>query len=152
MVKKRKVGRIVLAVFLMLIVLTCATIPIANNLIAYGIKKDLERCPLPEGAEFCAAISAAGKLNGNGNGMQYLGAILLQSDLNLQEIINHYSKFRTDDWDYLVQEQKGNKVDIVEHKDISFNSPIDENDSYYVVYTWGTTACDFLIFADIRGY
>lgn len=152
MIKKQKVGRIGFAVFLMLIVLACATVPIANNLIAYRIKKNLERCPLPKGAEFCAAISAAGKLNGNGNGMQYLGAILLRSNLNLQEIANHYSKFQTGDWDYLVQEQRGNNVDIAEHKDISFNCPIDENDSYYIVYTWGTTACDFLIFADIRGY
>lgn len=39
--------------------------------------------PRPPGTELIASYSQAGKLVGNGNGMRYLGAILITSDLTL---------------------------------------------------------------------
>lgn len=152
MINKRKTGKTVLSALIAVIIFVCAVVPAANNFIAYRIKKDLERCPLPEGAELCASVSAAGKLDGNGNGMQYLGAILIRSHSNLQDIRSHYTKFRTGPWDHLVREQRGNRVDIIEHQDISFDILMYENDTYYIVYTWGTAVSDFLVFADIRGH
>ena len=48
------------------------------------------------------SISRAGKLTGNGNGMQYFGAILIRSDLSLEELDAYYSRYRSNEWECLV--------------------------------------------------
>ena len=47
-------------------------IPLINNHTAYKVEKKLCETPLPEKTELIESISRAGKLTGNGNGMQYL--------------------------------------------------------------------------------
>ena len=51
------------------------------------MEKELCETPLPEKTELIESISRAGKLTGNGNGMQYFGAILIRSDLSLEELV-----------------------------------------------------------------
>ena len=48
------------------------SIPLINNHTAYKVEKKLCETPLPEKTELIESISRAGKLTGNGNGMQYL--------------------------------------------------------------------------------
>ena len=52
------------------------SIPIVNDYCAYMVEKELCATPLPENTQLIDSVSKAGKLTGNGNGMQYLGAIL----------------------------------------------------------------------------
>lgn len=47
-------------------------------------------------------FSQARKLIGCGNGMQFFGAILIKSDLSLEEIDSHYSAYRDVEWEYIV--------------------------------------------------
>ena len=63
------------------------SIPLINNHTAYKVEKELCETPLPEKTELIESISRAGKLTGNGNGMQYFGAILIRSDLSLEELV-----------------------------------------------------------------
>ena len=61
----------VIAVFLILLMLLIG-IPVGNDLIASRVTKSLRNTPLPDNTEIIEYTSKAGKLDGNGNGMQYL--------------------------------------------------------------------------------
>ena len=71
------------------------SIPLINNHIAYKVEKALCEIPLPEETELIESLSQAGKLTGNGNGMQYFGAILIRSELSLEELDAYYSDYRS---------------------------------------------------------
>ena len=77
------------------------SIPLINNYTAYKVERALCEIPLPEEAELIESLSQAGKLTGNGNGMQYFGAILIRSDLSLKELDAYYSGYRSNEWDCL---------------------------------------------------
>ena len=62
------------------------SLPLINNHTAYKVEKALCEIPLPEETELIESLSQAGKLTGNGNGMQYFGAILIRSELSLEEL------------------------------------------------------------------
>lgn len=49
------------------------SIPLINNHSAHKVEKTLCETPLPEKTELIESLSRAGKLTGNGNGMQYFG-------------------------------------------------------------------------------
>ncbi len=71
---------------------------VANNDIANEVENTLRETPLPEETELLDSVSMAGKLVGNGNGMQYFGAILLESELSLEELNDYYSEYRQNEW------------------------------------------------------
>ena len=83
------------------------SLPLINNHTAYKVEKALCEIPLPEKTELIESLSQAGKLTGNGNGMQYFGAILIRSELSLEELETYYSDYRSNEWEYLVEIQKG---------------------------------------------
>lgn len=117
------------------------------------MKKTLEDTPLPWHTEVCDAVCVAGKLNGNGNGMQYFGGILIKSDLTLKELENYYAKYRQNEWEYIVEPQIGSEIEQVEHKHIEFSylngKEEKERMDYYIVYTWGSSKVLFSDF-DLR--
>ena len=98
--KKLKLVGILVAVVLIGGVISISFI---NNNTAYKVEKELCETPLPEKTELIESISRAGKLTGNGNGMQYFGAILIQSELSLKELDDYYSDHRSNEWEYLVE-------------------------------------------------
>ena len=81
--KKLEIVRILAAAILIGGVIS---IPLINNHTAYKVEKPLCEIPLPEETELIESLSQAGKLTGNGNGMQYFGAILIRSELSLEEL------------------------------------------------------------------
>ena len=108
---------------------------------------------LPDKTEIVDALSSAGKLIGNGNGMQFFGAILIKSELTLEELNNFYSKYRENEWSYIVEKQVSNNIAFIEHRDLKFKAlKVDEQlINYYIVYTWGSS--DYpLSDLDIRGH
>ena len=84
------------------------------------MEKELCETPLPEKTELIESISRAGKLTGNGNGMQYFGAILIQSELSLKELDDYYSDHRSNEWEYLVEIQGGQSIDVIDHETLNF--------------------------------
>ena len=81
--KKLEIVRILAAAILIGGVIS---IPLINNHTAYKVEKALCEILLPEETELIESLSQAGKLTGNGNGMQYFGAILIRSELSLEEL------------------------------------------------------------------
>ena len=55
---------------------------------------------MPERTEIIDSVSLAGKLVGNGNGVQYFGAILLKSKLSLNDLEDYYSVYQKNEWSY----------------------------------------------------
>ena len=78
------------------------SIPLINNYTAYKVERVLCDISLPEEAELIESLSQAGKLTGNGNGMQYFGAILIRSELSLEELDAYYSDYRRNKGQWLL--------------------------------------------------
>ncbi|MBQ8278431.1 MAG: hypothetical protein IJZ23_01150 [Roseburia sp.] len=142
-----KVTGIAFAVFLILFIIS---IPIVNNYSATVIEKKLSALPLPEQTEYIESVSKAGKMTGNGNGMQYLGAILIESELTLEELDNYYSLYRENEWDCIVEEQIGQEIAFIEHRTLVFDTKLTAEKKYYVIYSWGNGITPFSEL-DIRG-
>ena len=82
--------RFTLLAFLIIIILFNTIIYIVNNNIANGLKYKLLECPLPPNSELIDSASIAGKILGNGNGMQWFGIILVNSDITKDELSEWY--------------------------------------------------------------
>ena len=121
------------------------SISFINNNIAYKVEKELCETPLPEKTELIESISRAGKLTGNGNGMQYFGAILIQSELSLKELDD-----RSNEWEYLVEIQEGQSIDVIDNETLNFGKEINDA-GYYIVYSWESEN-SLLKELDIRGH
>ena len=126
------------------------SLPLINNHTAYKVEKALCEIPLPEETELIESLSQAGKLTGNGNGMQYFGAILIQSELSLKELDDYYSDHRSNEWEYLVEIQEGQSIDVIDHETLNFGKEINDA-GYYIVYSWESEN-SLLKELDIRGH
>ncbi len=149
----KKIGRIVLSVLsILFLAILCfiISIPVTNNCIAANVAMELSSLPLPEQTQSIEKISRAGKLIGSGNGMQYFGAVLLKSDLSLDELTAYYSGIAEDGRHYTVERQTGKQIEVIEHGSMEFHSDIDAS-NYYILYAWGSHPG---IFADLdlRGH
>ena len=145
--KRLKVVGVLAAVVLIVGVIS---IPFINNHSAYIVEKVLCEIPLPEEAELIESLSQAGKLTGNGNGMQYFGAILVRSDLSLEELDAYYSDYRSNEWEYLVETQERQPIEVIDHGTLQFTEEIKDS-GYYIVYSWGSGNSP-LEELDIRGH
>ena len=132
----KKILLVTICIIIISSLLYVVLIPLINNHYAKQIERELLETPLPEKTEIFDSVSWAGKLVGNGNGVQYFGAILLKSKLSLNDLENYYSAYQKNEWSYVVEPQKGQNVEVVEHGMIRFSKKIDD-DSYYIVYSWG---------------
>lgn len=112
------------------------SIPIVNDYCAYMVEKELCATPLPENTQLIDSVSKAGKLTGNGNGMQYLGAILIQSELTMEQLDSYYSRYRENEWEYLVTVQTSRDLSFIELDQLRFSQEVTA-DGYYIVYSWG---------------
>lgn len=153
---KRTFLILVIVVFALLMV-SYIGIVITNNSIADKIEKDLAGHQLPTNTELVDSISIAGKLTGNGNGMQYMGAILVDSDLSEMELKEYYSS----EFEYVeIRKQETADIDFIHTGNYSFNNFSETNNgSYYSIACWddsrrekfGDFICELLDF-DIRGH
>ena len=114
---------------------------VANDASARRVEKTLLALPLPEDTEVLASISAAGKLTGNGNGMQYLGAALLESDLEEEALASWYGELsETEEAAGMVlylEPQEGLRIRQAEHRRLSCAAPEEGSNPRYILYAWG---------------
>ncbi len=146
----KKIILISISILVFSIFVFAFTIFASNNNVANNVAKRLEDIPLPENTQYIENVSRAGKMVGNGNGMQYFGAILIKSELPLEQLKNHYSNFAENEWDCIVENQLNNSIQAIESGDLEFKSEI-SSDNYFIVYSWGSNKNVFADF-DIRGH
>lgn len=125
---------IILLALVLFPIITYSTIVITNNYLADQIEKDLVEFEVPEQTTLLDSVSLAGKLSGNGNGMQYMGAVLVNSNLGAEELKAHYSG----GFEYIeVKEQKSEKIDFVNSNLYSFDYNIEDvQGTYYSIYCY----------------
>ncbi|MBQ4348042.1 MAG: hypothetical protein IJC79_00300 [Clostridia bacterium] len=118
-------------VFILLIPIVFTTsIMITNNCIADKVERELSAIEMPNKTTFVDSLSIAGKIYGNGNGMQYIGELLITSDLSEEEINKHYKKFNEE-----ITVKKQNSAQVIEseyYEKYQFAN-FDETQQYYKV-------------------
>lgn len=149
----KKILKILVFLFIGIIVLIlglCILAPIVNNRAAKRAADHLQSLPLPGKTEFVEARSAAGKLTGNGNGMQYFGTILIKSELSQSELETYYGGYAKEEWECIVEKQEDQKIRVIEHGSLHFKSEI-SGGNFYIVYSWGSNDSIFHEL-DLRGH
>ena len=151
----KRIFIISLIVMFVLPIISYIGIVVTNNSIADKIEKELVSYELPTNTKLVDSVSVAGKLTGNGNGMQYMGAILVDSYLSKEELKEYYSS----KFDYIeVNEQETENLDFIQN--VSFDADIVSGDkTYYSIICWddnrreilGDFISELLDF-DIRGH
>ncbi len=153
----KRILLVLVIVIALLPVVSYIGIVVTNNYIADKIEDDLVAYELPTNTELVDSISIAGKLTGNGNGMQYMGAILVQSDLSKDELREYY----TSDFEYIeVRKQDTANIEFVHSNDYSFSEFSKTNkDNYYCVICWDSNRSELfgdfitvLLDFDVRGH
>ena len=108
-----KIGISLLVLIILAPILLYAGITLTNDSIARRVEDELTAYPLPRETELVGSVSAAGHLVGNGNGMQYMGAVLVVSSLTEEELTAYYSE----SFDFVeVREQTSAKIESLNGK------------------------------------
>lgn len=149
--KKIRVLGITIVTLIVLLVGAIIAIPISNDIIANKITQNIKEIPLPDNTQYVESFSKAGKLVGNGNGMQYLGGILITSELSLEELQSYYTQHANGEGNCIVEKQTDKNISFIEHGSVSFTTDIDA-DSYFIVYSWHTDINPFWADLDLRAH
>lgn len=153
----KRLFKILIAIVIILPIVLYIAIVITNNGIADKIEKKLTSHEMPDNTVLVDSISVAGKLVGNGNGMQYMGSILVESDLSTEELKEYYSS----EFDYIeVRKQATAELDFINPDNYSFSGfKAEAEKPYYSVTCWddkrAKTFSGFiegLLDLDIRGH
>lgn len=148
----KKIAKVAYIIFI-LVILFIISCPIVNNITARFVISDVKSVPLPPNTQVAEQFSRAGKIVGDGNGMQYLGVVLMESDLSLEELDQYYSSYREAEWEYIVEVQDTQNVDTLEnvHCDPYTLKTDISTGQYYIVYSWGSGISPFRDL-DLRGH
>lgn len=134
MYKKNKAALIIISAVVFIAVCFCVSVPVVNDLHAKKVADGLSDLPLPENTRIAEKTSAAGKLWGNGNGMQYMGALLIESSLPLEKLESFYSESGIEYCS--VSRQSRQEITVTDHGELGFKTEIN-SDNYYIVYASG---------------
>lgn len=138
------------------IVLFNVVVYFANNMVAKGLEKRLLDYPLPPDTDMIESCSIAGKLYGNGNGMQYYGIMLIKSELPIEDIIAHYNDDSQDTYPVFVTKQESPV--IFDGYDYVFEKFPDDANCYMLkLYSDSVIGCEGTLWegilnSDLRGH
>jgi hypothetical protein len=160
---KRTLFTIILipVILLRLVVTPYIVVPILNNISLSGFSRQIYKYPLPQNTVFIEKEAVCGKLNGNGNGMDFFACFVIKSDMSIEQLSQYYKdkKFKPAKKDKKhvvgieVMPVNGEQLitDYVKYEKVRFSKLKDINDysGYYVVmiYDGGYSAL-----FDIRGH
>jgi hypothetical protein len=160
---KRMLFAIVLipVILLILVVTPYIVVPILNNITLSSFSKQIYDYPLPQNSVLIEKEAVCGKLNGNGNGMDFFACIVIKSEMSIEQISQYYKdkklkpakKDKKHVVDIEVMPVNGEQLitDYVVHEKVRFSKLKNINDysGYYVVmiYDGGYSAL-----FDIRGH
>jgi len=108
---------LILIAVLVLLALAYIGITIANDRIAESMERALRDAPLPPQTELVDSQSHAGRIAGNGNGMQYFATILVGSELSKEELQLHYDD-AVEDEVYVIEQE----AQIIYEYDVWFDA------------------------------
>ncbi len=138
MKKTKRTVLIIIAVAVL--VCACVWLSFANSIIMSGLTSSFEgRLGSFDGIKIVEVQSVYGKLNGNGNGIGYFGAALVErrSVSDIDEVVNSLD----DDFEiveFKSQTTKSLRTKYLEHKNITFKTDIDGSDNYICIYFYNS--------------
>lgn len=153
----KRVLRKFVIIMIILLIFTGVAIVIANNYIADKIEKELVHYQMPENTEVVDSLSIAGKITGSGNGMQYMGAILVKSELSEEDLKTYYSR----EFEFIeVRKQISPELEFDISGNYSFDSELKlEEGNYFSIICWDSERKEIfgdfiskLLELDIRGH
>lgn len=86
-----RIFRTLLLSILAIIAVFIIAVPVINNCISATYESRLKNAPVPDGTTVIESASVTGKKMGNGNGMQWFGFLLVESDMSIEELEKWYS-------------------------------------------------------------
>lgn len=103
-------------------------------------------------ADIIEAKSAYGKLNGNGNGVQYFGSVLIRKD-SVKDIDSLVEELdgQFEIVEYCAQEGADISSKYLEHQALRYDSPIDADSEYISIIFFNSSHSDSDLF-DIAGH
>ena len=159
-VYKMKHKKIIMLVASGLIIISLAAIITNNDRLLGGFSRQLFSLKLPEKTSLIETRNICGKLNGNGNSMDFLACILIETELDIHQLEEYYEniKFKSvkKERGYSPQAKMvkllGNKLETeyLKHGSIVFSGINEKLDSekYFVVFIYDGGYESF----DIRGH
>lgn len=120
-----------------------------NDRISVNFVRELKQKPLPEKTVIVEENAIADRICGNGDGVQYCGALLLQSELSFDELKEYYQSQFADNEDYNIVEYKTIDESYLEEVH-AFHFNTKKDDNYYILYAWDNYSSIFT-YLDGRG-
>ncbi|WP_336647700.1 hypothetical protein [Microbacterium sp. MMO-10] len=147
--RRRFSGWIVLGIVVAAIVGPPVTITLVNDASARSVESSLRALPLPERTELVDSTSRAAKIVGNGNGMQYLGALLIRSDESAVELQAFYDA-QSIPGDLTVAVAPSGRLNDFHGAGGFLDEPGEAGT--FVVYAWGEGPGEVFEEFDLRGH
>lgn len=139
----------IVVVVVAVLIVSQSVVAAANDAAARDIETQLRDAPLPGDAEVLDSTSLAGKLSGNGNGMQYLGAILIRSDQTASELQEFYDAQAVAE-DLWVEVTTGDGLSGLHRTPGFLGGPAEPGT--YIVFSWGDGPGEPFESFDLRGH
>ena len=143
---------------LIVIVLAVALLPVLvmggghlyNNALLGGLENDLIDTVSKGDVEMIESRSVCGKLNGNGNGMDFFAALLVTgTESEVQAVVDALAE-EYGEVGYLSQTEAKITVKYLEHESLSYFHQNYTDGEYYTVYVYTSDLPDFPM--DLRGH
>ena len=107
-----------------------------NGFILKGFEADFDKAVQAEGFEILETKSVCGKLNGNGNGMNYFSAALIKAEEKDVEALAQALEAEFEVAKYYKQEDGKIATVSNEHFPLEYETALNENETYYTVYVF----------------
>ncbi len=149
----RRVIRVIMIALAITLLAMGLCVPIANNAIAIQDAKALQSLALPAETTVLESTSAAGRFTHTAGHVQYFSAMLIQSELSLEELRAHYAQYTKDLLaSYRVEQQTEQEISVLDNASLSFRQAV-EGDGYYIVYVLrtGGNSAQWWLDMDVRG-
>ncbi|MBO7162412.1 MAG: hypothetical protein J6W15_06300 [Clostridia bacterium] len=107
-----------------------------NNFILKGFEADFEKAVQAEGFEILETKSVCGKLNGNGNGINYFSAVLIKADEDEVKALVEALETEFEGAKYYLQEDGKIATIHNEHGRLEYETALENGKTYYTVYVF----------------
>ena len=107
-----------------------------NNFILKGFETDFEKAVKAEGFEILETKSVCGKLNGNGNGINYFSAVLIKADEDEVKALVEALETEFEVAKYYLQEDGKIATIHNEHGRLEYETALENGKTYYTVYVF----------------
>ena len=107
-----------------------------NNFILKGFEADFEKAVKAEGFEILETKSVCGKLNGNGNGINYFSAVLIKADEDEVKALVEALETEFEVAKYYLQEDGKIATIHNEHGRLEYETALENGKTYYTVYVF----------------